>query len=192
MITTDDKKFAEKMRAFRSHGISTSLHQREQQGSWYYEMIDLGYNYRLTDFQCALGLNQLKKLSGWVLKRQEIADKYRKAFDTMTGVNSLGIKKNVSHAYHLFVVRLDLDAISADRGGVFKALRAEGIGVNVHYIPVHLHPYYRTYLNTSHGQCPVAESAYDEILSLPIFPKMTDRDADDVIRAVKKVINAFL
>jgi perosamine synthetase len=192
MIVTDDKKLAAKMRAFRGHGISTSLHQREQQGSWYYEMTDLGYNYRLTDIQCALGLSQLKKLSGWVERRQAIAEKYRIAFEAMTGITPLGTRNQVSHAYHLFVVRLDLDALSADRGMIFKALRAEGIGVNVHYIPVHLHPYYRTHLMTSPGQCPVAENAYHEILSLPIFPRMSDRDAEDVIRAVKKVTDAYL
>jgi perosamine synthetase len=192
MITTDNKELAGKMRIFRNHGITLDNRQRQKQASWFYEMVDLGYNYRLTDFQCALGLNQLKKLSGWVARRQEIAALYHVAFQKISEIKPLGIKKNVSHAYHLFVIRLDLTALHADRGLIYKALRAEGIGVNVHYIPVHLHPYYRNNFNTYIGQCPVAESAYQEILSLPIFPRMTNRDVDDVIEGVQKVITVFL
>lgn len=191
MITTDNPRLAEKMRLFRNHGISTDHRQRDLAGSWFYEMVDLGYNYRLTDFQCALAMSQLKKLAGWVTKRQDIAKKYDAAFSAMPQISPLGVRKDVSHAYHLYVIRINTEKIKTDRSTIFKALRAEGIGVNVHYIPVHLHPYYQKTFGTRSGMYPVAEKAYDEIISLPIFPKMNEKDVNDVIAAIKKVIGAF-
>lgn len=191
VITTDSSPFAEKMRMFRSHGITSDHRQRDLSGSWFYEMVDLGFNYRLTDFQCALAMNQLTKLSGWVKRRQEIAKRYDVAFSGMPGISPLGMRKDVSHAYHLYVIRLNPEKIHADRATVFKALRVEGIGANVHYIPVHLHPFYQKKLGTKPGMCPVAEKAYNEIISIPIFPKMNENDVNDVIKAVQKVINAF-
>jgi len=191
VITTDDSAFAEKMRMFRSHGITLDHRQRDISGSWFYEMIDLGYNYRLTDFQCALAMNQLKKLSGWVKRRQEIAKRYNVAFSGMPEITSLTVRKDVSHAYHLYVIRLNPEKIHTDRATIFNALRADGIGVNVHYIPVHLHPFYQQKLGTKRGMCPVAEKAYEEIISISIFPMMNDNDVNDVINAVKKVIRAF-
>jgi perosamine synthetase len=186
VVTTDDPDFARRMLDFRNHGITTDHRQRERQGSWFYEMVDLGYNYRLTDFQCALGLRQLAKLPAWVARRQEIARRYDAAFAGLPGVRPLRVRPEVSHAYHLYVVR-----VGGPRAEVFAALRAEGIGVNVHYIPVHFHPYYRRRFGTGPGLCPVAESAYDRILSLPIFPRMSDGDVEDVIAAVRKVEGAF-
>lgn len=193
MITTDDRNFAKRMRLFRNHGITTDHRQREQQGSWFYEMVDLGYNYRLTDIQCALGISQLNHLSKWISRRQEIAKQYISAFRQIPGVQPLKVRQEVSHAYHLFVIQLDHDQLKeCDRTFIFQALRAEGIGVNVHYIPVHLHPYYKKQYGTHLGQCPVAEAAYTRILSLPIFPQMTDGDVRDVVTAVDKVIQACL
>jgi len=191
VITTDNAAFAAKMRMFRNHGISTDHRQRDLAGSWFYEMTDLGYNYRLTDIQCALGISQLKKLSGWVNRRQEIAKKYDAAFTGMPEIRPLKVRGGVSHAYHLYVIRLNLEKLRADRALVFKALRAEGIGVNVHYIPVHMHPFYQKRFGTCQGICPVAEKAYDEILSLPIFPRMNDSDIDDVVHAVQKVVQVY-
>ena len=191
MITTDDTDLARRMRVFRNHGITTDHRQREQQGSWFYEMVDLGYNYRLTDLQCALGTSQLCKLPGWVARRQEIARRYDTAFAEIPAVEPLGVRDDVSHAYHLYVIRLDLTQLRATRTEVFAALRAEGIGVNVHYIPVHLHPFYRQRFGIRPGDCPVAEAAYERLLSLPIFPGMSDRDVEDVIAAVCKVYNAY-
>lgn len=190
-ITTGDPALAQRLRVFRNHGITTDHRQRERQGSWFYEMVDLGYNYRLTDFQCALGLSQLRKLPDWVKRRQEIARRYDLAFAGFPAVRPLAVRPEVSHAYHLYVVELDLARLRADRAEIFAALRAEGIGVNVHYIPVHLHPFYRQRFGTRRGQCPVAESAYERILSLPMFPTMTDADAGDVVEAVGKVVTAF-
>jgi perosamine synthetase len=189
-VTTDDPDLAQRIRIFRNHGITTDRRQREQQGSWFYEMVDLGYNYRLTDFQCALGISQLHKLSGWVALRREIARRYDEVFAGLSAVQPLGVSPAVCHAYHLYVIRLNLARLGTSRGAVFAALRAEGIGVNVHYIPVHLHPFYRQRLGTGPGLCPVAEAAYEEILSLPIFPAMTDQDVTDVIAAVTKILVA--
>lgn len=192
MITTDDPKLAQRMRVFRNHGITTDHHQREQQGSWFYEMVDLGYNYRLTDLQCALGISQLRKLPEWVKRRQEIAKRYDEAFAEIPCVEPLAVCNDVSHAYHLYMIRLDLAQLQVTRAKVFSALRAEGIGVNVHYIPVHLHPFYRERFGTGPGLCPVAEAAYERLISLPIFPRMSNTDIEDVIAAVHKVTSTCL
>jgi perosamine synthetase len=176
------------MRRFRNHGINIDHSQRKEQNSWYYEMVDMGYNYRLTDFQCALGISQLRKLDMWVRRRQEIANLYDDAFDELSAISPLTVRPEVSHAYHLYVIRLELEHLRLNRAQVFASLRAENIGVNVHYIPVHLHPFYRERFGTRPGDCPVAEAAYERILSLPIFPSMTDQDIKDVVTAVKKVV----
>jgi perosamine synthetase len=186
MITTNDAELAQRMRVFRNHGITSDHRQREKTGSWYYEMVDLGYNYRITDFQCALGISQLRKLPMWVTRRQEIARYYAAAFAELLTVRPLAVRPQVSHAYHLYVIQ-----VTAPRSQVFAALRAEGLGVNVHYIPVHLHPFYRQRFGTGPGLCPVAEAAYEQILSLPIFPRMTDGDREDVVKAVRKVATSF-
>jgi perosamine synthetase len=191
MITTHDSSLAQRMRTFRNHGITTDHRQRQEQGSWFYEMVDLGYNYRLTDFQCALGISQLRKLPAWVVRRQAIARQYDAAFTEMPAVQPLAVRGDVSHAYHLYVVRFDLDSLNAARTDIFAALRAEGIGVNVHYIPVHLHPFYRQHFGTAPGLCPVAEAAYEVIVSLPMFPQMSDADVADVVTAVQKIVTHF-
>jgi perosamine synthetase len=185
MVTTDDPELARRLRLFRNHGITTDHRQREQTGSWFYEMVDLGYNYRLSDLQCALGLSQLRKLPAWVKRRQAIARRYDAAFATLPAVQPLAVRPEVRHAYHLYVVR-----VGGDRGRVYSQLRAEGIGVNVHYVPVHLHPFYRRRFGTGPGLCPVAEAAYESLLSLPIFPRMSDADVDDVIRSVAGAVSA--
>lgn len=192
VITTNDPELANRMRVFRNHGITSDHRQREAVGSWFYEMVDLGYNYRLTDFQCALALRQLAKLPGWIERRRAIAARYDRAFAELEAVRPLRVQPDLSHAYHLYVVRFDHARLGVDKATLFRALRAEGLGVQVHYVPVHLHPYYQERLGTSAGLCPVAEAAYEEIISLPIFPLMTDQDAADTIEAVSKVVNAYL
>jgi perosamine synthetase len=191
-ITTDNAEFASRMRRFRNHCLSADLQQRASQETWYYEMVDLGYNYRLTDFQCALGMSQLGKLPAWVERRRQIAQSYDAAFADLSAVRPLAVMPDAFHAYHLYVIRLDLSQLSASRDQVFRALRAEGIGVNVHYLPVPLHPFYRQRYGAREPMCPVAAWVYQEILSLPIFPTMADSDVTDVIQAVRKVITAFL
>lgn len=190
MITTDNPDFSRRMRIFRNHGITTDHRQREDQGSWFYEMVDLGFNCRLTDIQCALGISQLKKLPKFLDRRREIAGRYNSAFAEFPEIVPLAVREEVLHAYHLYVVRIDFEALGINRTELFGTLREEGIGVNVHYIPVHLHPYYRQRLNTGPGLCPVAEAAYEQILSLPIFPGMTDDDIDRVIVTINKRIKA--
>ncbi len=188
MITTSDQRLAERMRIFRNHGISTDHHQREAQGSWFYEMTDLGYNYRITDFQCALGMSQLKKLPSWIKRRHEIARRYNEAFNECPQIKPLLVRDDVLHAYHLYVVRLNFEGTNLNRNMIFKQLREKGIGVNVHYIPVHLHPFYRIKFKTAPGLCPVSEAAYNEIISLPMFPDLSDDDLGEVIDGL---INLF-
>ena len=190
-IATDDAELSRRMRMFRHHGIDIDSRGREENGYWFYEMLELGFNYHVSDIQCALGISQLAKLSESVARRQAIAAKYDAALADMPAVTPLAVREQVSHAYHLYVVRLELEQLRVDRGKVFDALRAEGMGVNVHYIPVHLHPFYRKHFGTAPGDCPVAEAAYERIISLPMFPGMSDKDSDDVLRAVAKVTESY-
>jgi perosamine synthetase len=179
MCMTDDAALAAKMRNFRNHGITTTAVQREKSGGWFYEMTELGYNYRITDIQCALGSSQLKKLPSWIAKRNELAQAYNTAF-LGTTVKPLAQRGDCLHAYHLYVVRLP------QRDAAFKHLRENGIGANVHYIPVHLHPYYREKLGMQPGMLPVAEQAYREILTLPLWPGMDKKHSINIINLLKK------
>jgi perosamine synthetase len=190
VVATDDAALAERLRLVRTHGITSDHHQREAAGSWFYEMVELGYNYRLTDFQCALGQAQLRKLACWLARRREIAAHYTAALGSMPEIEPLSVLPDRLPAWHLYVIRLRLDRLRVDRACVFRALRAENIGVNVHYIPVPWHPYYQK-LGYGKGHWPVAETAYERVISLPIFPAMTDRDVDDVIAACVKVMKAY-
>lgn len=177
MAVTDDARLAARMRTFRGHGITTTASEREKAGGWFYEMTELGYNYRITDFQCALGSSQLKRLDGWIARRNALARLYGTALCD-TAARPLARRENILHAYHLYVVRV------ADRDAIFRRLRADGIGCNVHYVPVHLHPYYRRTLGTGEGMCPVAEAAYREILTLPLWPGMAETDVERVCKAL--------
>ena len=190
LVTTSDEALADRLRQFRNHGITTDHWERAAAGSWCYEMTELGYNYRITDFQCALGLSQLKKLDRWIARRREIARRYAEAFSAMPEVEPLAVLTDRESAWHLYVVRLNLKRLTAHRGEIFEALREEHIGVNVHYMPVPWHPYYqrRGYVK---GRWPVAERAYERLISLPIFPRMTDADVEDVVTAVAEVITRF-
>jgi perosamine synthetase len=185
MITTDDPDLEGRMRIFRNHGISTDHRQREAKGSWFYEMLDLGYNYRITDIQCALGISQLGKLPAWLARRREIALLYNEAFSRMTSIHPLEVRPYVHHAYHLYVVRIDRSRTGLSREEVFAGLRSRGIGVNVHYVPVHLHPFYKKKFGTHPGMCPVAEDAYESIISLPMYPGISDSDIRTVISSVQ-------
>ncbi len=191
MVVTGKAELARKARAFRNHGITTDHGQRNEQGTWYYEMVDLGYNYRITDFQCALGLSQLRRVRSWIARRLDIANRYGEILAQIPGVVPLRVSPDVSHAYHLYVIQLDLGLFTVDRQTIFSTLRADGIGVNVHYIPVHLHPYYQQRFGTKRGDCPVAEASYERILSLPIFPAMSDRDVEDVGAALTKAWKSY-
>ena len=188
MVATNDARLAETLRRFRNHGISSEARQRQESGQWFYEMVLLGFNYRLTDIACALGLSQLEKLAANLARRREIAAQYTAAFRDLPAIVLPTVRAGVLPAWHLYPVRLNLEMLAVGRGEVFRALRAENIGVNVHYIPVHLHPYYRDQFGHRDGECPVAEAAYERLISLPMFHGMTDADVGDVVRAVSKVI----
>ena len=190
MVTTDDRELAARLRAFRSHGITSDVRDRDRARSWVYDMQLLGFNYRLTDIQCALGLSQLPKLDDWVVRRRAIAARYTAALAAVSAVETPTVLSDRESAWHLYVVRLRLERLRVDRAQVFRALRAENIGVNVHYIPVPWHSYYAA-LGYRKGSWPVAETAYERMLTLPIFPAMTDADADAVIAAVVKVLEHY-
>ena len=191
MVTTDEAKFAETLRRFRNHGISSEARQRQSAGQWSYEMVLLGFNYRLTDIACALGLEQVKRLEENLARRREIAAKYDVALRKIGAVVRQGVRDDVNPAWHLYPIRLDLAQLTAGRGEVFRALRGENIGVNVHYIPVHYHPYYRDRFGYASGSFPVAEAAYEGLISLPMFHGMSDQDVKDVVTAVEKVVRYF-
>jgi perosamine synthetase len=190
VLTTKRRELAARARAFRNHGIATDARERANTGSWVYEMVDLGYNYRLTDFQCALGRSQLKKLPAWLDRRREIAIRYTSAFGSLPEITTPTVLPDRESAWHLYVIRLNLARLRVDRARFFAALRAENIGVNVHYIPVPWHPYYQA-LGCSRGLWPVAEQAYERLITLPLWAGMTDADVDDVISAVNKVCDAY-
>lgn len=178
MCVTGDSVLASKIRHFRGHGITTTAAQREKSGGWFYEMTELGYNYRITDFQCALGLSQLKKLPGWIDKRNELARAYDAAFENSAVLPLQKGKAAILHAYHLYVVKV------RNRDEVFSLMRSRGIGTNVHYIPVYRHPYYEKVFGERSGLCPAAERSYAEILTLPLFPGMSDADLRRVAASI--------
>ena len=192
MVTTGDSRLAERLRIFRNHGITTDHRQRAECGSWTYEMVALGFNYRLSDVQCALGISQMRKAQAWLERRREIAAQYTAGLEAIAGVEPLQSNPDIEHAYHLFVVRLADVRLAGRRDEIFAALRAEGIGVNVHYMPVHLHPFYIGSFGCRPGDCPVAENEFRRILSLPMFPAMTDADVRDVLDALAKTASAFV
>jgi len=191
MVTTNDPRLAETLRRFRNHGISSDARQRQSAGQWHYEMVLLGFNYRLPDVVCALGIEQLKRLDANLARRREIAAQYTAAFREVPGVVAPSVRPDANPAWHLYPIRLDLEKLTTDRAQVFRALRAENIGVNVHYIPVHLHPYYRQRLGFEGGEFPLAEDAYARLISLPMFHSMTGQDVQDVIDAVSKVVSSY-
>ena len=187
MVTTNDARLAETLRRFRNHGISSEARQRQEAGQWFYEMVLLGFNYRLTEIACALGLSQLERLDANVARRREIAAQYGEAFRDLPAIVIPAVREDVNPAWHLYPIRLKLEMLAVGRGEIFQALRAENIGVNVHYIPVHQHPYYRE-RSKSKESYPVTEHAYERLISLPMFHSMTVQDVEDVIHALLKVV----
>lgn len=185
MIVTDSEELIQKMRRFRNHGISADQRQRQQEGTWFYEMVDLGFNYRISDLQCALGISQLKKISGWLARRRSIAKQYDDSLAAIPSVKPLTVSDTVEHAYHLYVVQLHEKVC---RQTVFEKMRQAGIGVNVHYLPVHLHPYYRERFDTHAGLCPVAEQAYEGLLSLPMHQGLSDDEVERVITTLEEAV----
>lgn len=196
MVLLNDKKIEKKTRFIRMHGISTDVRKRlKKEFIWLYEMTDLGFNYRITDIQCSLGISQMKKLTKFIKLRKKIAERYHSAFRSMEEISLPNLSASqeavTKHAWHLYVIKLNLEKLKGSREDIFFALRAENIWPQVHYIPVHLHPYYQKKLGHQKGDFPVAEEFYERILSLPLYPKMSKQDVEDVIAAVNKVIRYF-
>lgn len=191
MVATNDRRLADALRAFRNHGIDSDAKTRQDKGQWHYEMKSLGFNYRLSDINCALGSSQLAKLDRNLSRRRSLARRYNAAFRELKGVTVPRCRPEVNPAWHLYALRFDLDALNATKGEIFGALRAANLGVNVHYLPIHLHPYYRERFGYRQGDFPVAEKAYERVISLPLFPAMSDADADDVIAIVTAVVERF-
>lgn len=183
MVLTNHQELYERLKLFRTHGITREEHLlRKNDGPWYYEQLDLGYNYRITDIQCALGISQMKKLPYFLERRKEIAERYQEAFADCDNIQCPYQKPGCENAWHLYVIRIK----GGKRKEVFEKLREAGIGVNVHYIPVYQHPYYQ-----EHGykdiSCPNAEQYYEEAISLPIYPALKEAEQEYVIETVQKI-----
>ena len=183
-ILTNDDGLADRCRRFRNHGMT----RVPSSGPWYYEVDEPGFNYRITDLQCALGLTQLEKLDGFVRRRGEIVAAYNSAFRALPSVERPLSAESVRPAWHLYVLQIDFAAVGKTRTLVMQELRDRGIGTQVHYIPVHLQPYYRNRYQYAPGKCPVAEAYYQRCLSLPLYPAMSDGDIERVVRAVTDVV----
>lgn len=191
LVASESAELAARLRRFRNHGLETEYNERHERGDEYSPMVDLGYNYRLTDMQCALGLSQLGKLEAFLKRRAEIAQRYRTELLGEPGLTLPAVLPHVRHAWHIFPVLLDLEHMSADRRTIVAALRAENIGATVHYVPVYWHPYYQA-RGYARGLCPRAEWAFERLVTLPLYPAMTEQDVDDVLAAVGKVLGHFI
>ena len=189
MVTTDDPDIADRINILSLHGISRDAWKRySSEGSWYYEVLYAGYKYNMTDVQAAMGLHQLRKLPDFLKVREEYVRMYDEGFGDMPEIVLPPRPRNGRHAWHLYVIRLRLEMLEIGRNEFVEALRAENIGTSVHFIPLHLHPYYRETFGFGWGDFPNAEDAYKRAISLPLYPEMTPEDVEDVIRAVRKVV----
>jgi dTDP-4-amino-4,6-dideoxygalactose transaminase len=185
-VLTNDKNIKKKTDSFRSHGIVRDINEMiDLDGPWYYEMHSIGFNYRLSDIGCALGISQLSKIDAFISRRNSIAAMYDAAFADLSGDIILPYKSSdIYHAYHLYVIRL---VDHTKRLSVFENLHSRGIKAQVHYVPVHLHPFYRG-LGYKKGQFPNTEMFYDSCISIPIFPKMSNDEVYKVIDTVREVL----
>jgi UDP-4-amino-4,6-dideoxy-N-acetyl-beta-L-altrosamine transaminase len=191
-ITTNNEELYKKLILFRTHGITRDKDVLlKDEGPWYYEQQCLGYNYRITDIQAALGISQLDKLKGFLALRREYVKRYNEAFSAVNEIDLPYQLEDINSAWHLYIIKLKLERLGCGRRQVFDELKERGIGVNVHYIPVYYHPYYRQ-LGYNKGLCPRAEELYERIITLPLFPKMGKEDVEYVISNVKEVIQNHL
>lgn len=190
-VTTNSKDLYNKMIMFRTHGITRNTDMLiENHGPWYYEQQHLGFNYRITDIQCALGISQMDKIDGFIERRRNIVKKYNNEFKKIKELIIPYEADFSKSGCHIYVIKIKTDLLNATRKEIFEALISENIGVNVHYLPVYLHPYYIK-LGYKSGLCPVAENLYENMITLPLFPEMSDEDVMDVITSVQKVIEYY-
>lgn len=188
-VLTNNEDYYEKLLMFRSHGITKNHFINENEGDWYYEMQYLGYNYRITDIQAVLGLSQLKKLDKFVERRREIAKRYKVAFSDNPFFRTISEKECCESSYHLFPILIE-DEFKDKKRQLFSKLREEGLGVQVHYIPVYLQPYYQK-LGYKKGSCPAAEDFYHREISIPMYPTMDNEDIDYVVNTLFKVFESL-
>ena len=192
MATTENSEWAERMRMMSLHGISHDAWKRyTKEGSWYYEILYPGFKYNLTDIAAAIGIEQLKKCNDFWETRQRIAMNYAKAFADLQEIQVPACRNDVQHAWHLFVVQLNLERLKINRNQFIEALREKEIGTSVHFIPLHLHPYYRDTFGYTPEDFPNASAVFDRIISLPIYPKMTEGNVRDVIVAVRQIVQEY-
>lgn len=192
IITTNSRELYDKLVLFRTHGITREkefLFNKEE-GPWYYEQIDLGYNYRITDIQCALGISQLNKLDKFIDRRKELVKMYNEELSKIDGIIIQKEEDFSDTARHLYIIKIELEKFKVGRKEIFEALQGENIGVNVHYLPVYLQPYYKK-LGYEEGLCPNAEDLYNKMITLPLHVNMSDKDLQDVVLAVNKVLNYY-
>jgi len=177
------------MRIWTLHGISRDAWKRySAEGSWYYEVSVPGFKYNLTDLQAALGLHQLARLEAMTLRRTELAARYQAGLRDLPEIELLAIRPGIRHAWHLYVIGLRLERLKINRAEFIEHLKAEGIGTSVHFIPLHRQPYYRDRFGFQPSDFPVADAAYERLISLPLYTRMTEQDVDDVVEAVRRVV----
>lgn len=192
MVTTNDKKKAEKIQILSLHGISKDAWKRyTSQGSWYYEILYAGYKYNMTDIQAAIGLAQLRKVDDFNKIRNKYAEMYNHAFRGFEEIDTPEVLPNVKHAWHLYPLRIKYEMLRVHRNGFIESLRKENIGVSVHFIPLHLHPFYRETFGFKPEDFPISYEEYLHEISLPLYPNMSEADVHDVIEAVKKLIEWY-
>ncbi|UCD03764.1 MAG: UDP-4-amino-4,6-dideoxy-N-acetyl-beta-L-altrosamine transaminase [Candidatus Woesearchaeota archaeon] len=190
MVTTNDKEYAKKMNILRLHGISKDAWKRySDEGSWYYEILDKGYKYNMSDIQAALGLSQLKKLGDLNKKRGKLAAIYNESFSKIPEIKLRKIKDEVGNIYHLYTIWLNTSNLKINRNEFIEELKRRSISTSVHFIPLHIHPYYKKTFNYCVGDFPIAEKIYENIISLPLYPSMTKADIEYVIDAVGEIIS---
>jgi UDP-4-amino-4,6-dideoxy-N-acetyl-beta-L-altrosamine transaminase len=189
MAVTNNKHVADRMRVFRTHGMEKDAanFMDTSQGPWYHEMQELGFNYRMTDFQAALGLSQLEQIDKFLARRRQIAATYKQEMPKLKHIRCLTEKPNAESAYHLFQVLIDKEPFAEKRKFAVEALHGENIGVQIHYIPIYDHPYYRQNVRKTKPECPNTDLFYSKVISLPIFPSMSDADVKDVLTALQKL-----
>lgn len=191
MATTADPDLAERMRVMRLHGMSKDAWKRyTRDGSWFYEITAPGFKYNLPDLLAAIGLPQLERSDAFLARREAIARAYDDALAGLPGVQTPTVRPGREHAWHLYVIQIDPETAGADRDTVIRELTARGIGTSVHFIPLHLHPYYRDKYDYRPDDFPRAHAAFRRLVSLPLFPKMTDADVERVISAVRDIVEA--
>jgi dTDP-4-amino-4,6-dideoxygalactose transaminase len=189
MATTENQEWAERMRMLSLHGISHDAWKRySAEGSWYYEIAEVGYKYNLTDLAASLGIEQLKKCHSLAAARRRIADAYTRGFSDLSEIHLPLCQSDIEHAWHLYVIQLELEQLDIDRRGFIEELREANIGASVHFMPLHLHPFYRDKFAYRPAACPNAAKVYERIVSLPIYPSMSDNDIDDVTAAVRTIV----